>query len=439
MRRSLSALALVLLPAAAAAQVPGSSTRALGMGNAYSALARGYEAIAWNPALLASTHGYGVTVGLPQVSGEFGDNAWSISDFLTYRDQYLTDADKQYLLGRVVNDDSTLQARAAFGANALAFSVGSFAFSFSSSGYVQAQASREAVDLALNGNAGYVNTGNFFDLAGSGGRGWAASTLAGSYAMFFPTSMGRLNAGVTVKKVWGNFLGLAQDDGSHVGTDTVDATGQVIYTDYPQGNFGGLADIVGRAPGSGFGVDLGGALELNDRLTVSVALINAVSTMSWKDDRLRYERAFYTVSLGGSGIVRDTTADSVLTGAAIAQDPQAVALRDSMLAISGYARLLRGGVAYRIAGFLLGGDVQMRLSRGLDRHSDFVVGGGAEYVVAGFLPLRAGFRTDFQKTTAITAGTGLRLGPVALDVGGAAIMGSTHPGVIAGAGLSLFF
>ena len=66
----------------AAAQVPGSSTRALGMGNAYSALARGYEAIAWNPAMLASTHGYGVTIGLPQASGELGNNAYSIDDIL---------------------------------------------------------------------------------------------------------------------------------------------------------------------------------------------------------------------------------------------------------------------------------------------------------------------------------------------------------------------
>jgi hypothetical protein len=257
--------------------------------------------------------------------------------------------------------------------------------------------------------------------------------------MFFPTPMGRLNAGVTAKRVWGNFLGVARDDGSEVGTDTVNAVGQMIYTEYPQGDFGGLSDIFGRAPGTGFGVDFGGALELSDRLTVSAALINAVSSMSWKEDRLRYERAFYTVSLGGTGIVRDTTADSILVGAEIDADAQAVALRDSLLHTEGFARLLRGGVAYRVAGFTLGGDIQMRLSKGLDRHADFVLGGGAEYVVLGFLPLRAGFRTDFNETTAFTGGTGLRLGPVALDVSAAAIMGSANPGVVAGAGLSLFF
>jgi len=439
MRRALSLAALALVPAAAVAQVPGSSVRALGMGNAYSALARGYEAIAWNPAMLASTHGYGVTVGLPQATGELGNNAFSINDILSYRDKNLSDADKQYLLGRVVNDDSTLQARGVFGVNALGFSIGSLAFSLSSAGYVQAQASRDAVELALNGNGAFSGTGNFFDLAGSGGNAWAATTLAGSYAMFFRTPMGRLNAGVTAKRVWGAFLGEARDDGSQVGTDTVNATGQVIYTDYPQGNFSGMGDIFGRSPGTGFGVDVGGALELSDRLTVSAALMNVFSSMSWKSDRLRYERANYTIMLGGSGIVSDTTSDSVLVGAEINGDPQAVALRDSLLATQGFARMLRGGIAYRVAGFTLGGDLQFRLSTGLDRQPDVVAGGGAEYVVLGFLPLRAGFRTDFQKTTAISAGTGLRLGPFALDFSGAAIMGSKHPGVVVGAGMGLFF
>jgi hypothetical protein len=439
MRRPLALLALCVLPAAAAAQVPTATPRALAMGNAYSALARGFEAIAWNPALLASTHGYGVTVGLPAGSAEVGNNAFSIDDILTYRDKDLSDADKQYLLDRVVNDDSTLQARGNFGVHSLGFSIGSFAVSLSSSGYVQAQASRDAVEFALNGNGAFAGTGNFFDLAGSGGRAWAATTLAGSYARFFPTPMGRLNVGVTAKRVWGNFLGLARDDGSQVGTDTVNATGQVIYTDYPQGDFSGIGDIFGKSAGTGFGVDLGGALELDDRLTVSLALINAFGSMSWKEDRLRYERASYTVALDANGTVRDTTSDSSLVGAEIDTDAQAVALRDSLLQTEGFARLLRGGVAYRVAGFTLGGDVQMRLSTGVDRQPDFMVGGGAEYVVLGFLPLRAGIRTDFGDVTAFSGGTGLRLGPFALDLSAAAIMGSSNPGVIVGAGFGLFF
>ncbi len=439
MRRALALLGLLALPAAASAQVPGSSVRALGMGNAYGALARGYEAIGWNPALLASTHGYGVTVGLPQATAEVGNNAYSIDDILSYRDKDLSDADKQYLLGRVVNDDSTLQARGLFGVHSLGFSIGSFAVSLSSSGYLQAQASRDAVELALNGNGAFTGTSNFFDLAGSGGNAWAATTLAGSYAMFVPTPMGRLNLGVTAKRVWGNFLGRARDDGSEVGTDTVSATGQVIYTDYPGGDFSGMGDLFGRSPGTGWGVDVGAALELNDRLTVSAALVNVLGGMSWKDDRLRYERAFYTVSLDITGIVRDTTADSVLVGAAIATDAQAAAFRDSLLSNTKFARLLRGSVAYRLGGFTLGGDLQMRLSTGLDRQPDFMIGGGAEYVVGGFLPLRAGLRTDFGDVTAFSGGTGLRLGPFALDFSAAAIMGSTNPGVIVGAGMGLFF
>lgn len=440
MRRPLSLLVALAMPAALAAQLPPNSARSVAMGGALTALARGYEAIAWNPAQLAMPHQPSVSIGLLQFGGELANNAYSIGDITKYRDQTLTDADKQYLLSRIVHDDSTWMVNGNLGFGAVAVSVGPLAFSFTSSGYVQASASRDAVQFALNGNAGFVGTGNFFSLAGSGGNGWAASTLAGSYAMRFPHSpLGALAAGVTLKRVWGNFLGMARDEGSQIAADSANAHGEVIYTDYPNGNFSGAGDIFGKAPGTGWGVDLGGTLELTPQLQVSAVLVNAISGMSWKDDRLRYDATDYILSLSPSGVVSDTTNTVTLTGSQIDANPVAAAFKDTLLQRSDFSRLLRGGVAYRMAGFTLGGDLQLRLTEGLDRNSAVAAGGGIEKIFFGVLPLRAGFRTNFSDRTAITGGTGLHLGPFALDLSGVALLGSAHAGVAVAGGMGLTF
>jgi len=439
MRRPLLVLVALAAPAALAAQLPPNSARSVAMGGALTALARGYEAISWNPAQLAMPHQPNVSIGLLQFGGELANNAFSIGDITKYRDQNLTDADKQYLLSRIVHDDSTWSVNGVLGLGAVAVSVGPLAFSFTSNGYVQASASRDAVQFALDGNGGFIGTGNFFSLAGSGGNAWATSTLAGSYAMRFHSPLGPLAAGATLKRVWGNFLGMARDEGSQIGTDSVNAHGEAIYTEYANGNFNGIGDIFGKAPGTGWGIDLGGTLELTPQLQVSAVLVNAISGMSWKNDRLRYDATDYVLSLSPSGVVSDTTNTRTLTGSAIDADPVAAAFKDTLLQRSDFSRLLRGGIAYRMAGFTLGGDLQFRLSNGLDRHSDLAAGGGIEKIFFGVLPLRAGFRTDFQNSTAITGGTGIHLGPFALDLSAVAFLGSVHAGVAVAGGMGLTF
>jgi len=436
MRRYVFAAALVF-PTALAAQLPRSSTRAIGMGGAYTALARGWETIAWNPAMLGVRGQPHLTIGLPQLSAEIGNNAFTISDIRDYADKDLSDADKQYLLDRIVNDDSTWIVRGDVQAHALGMSIGPMAFSYTASGFVSASANRDAVELMFNGNGGFSGTGDFFRLAGSGGDGWAVSTLAGSYAFPLNTGMGRLSVGFTGKYVMGSFLGTARDQGSIVTGDSVLASGQVLYTEYENG-FEGMG-LFKRSAGSGLAVDVGGALELSNSMIVSVALVNVFSTLSWDEDRLRYDRTDYTLRFGANGVVSDTSSQTTLRGAAIASDPAAAALRDTLLENADFSRLLRGGVAWRLAGFTLGGDMQVRLSQGLDRTPAFKMGVGAEKVLFGFWPLRAGFMSDFEETTAFTAGTGLKLGPVHLDLSGAAIMGTRHPGVIVGAGIGLIF
>jgi len=436
MRPRLMLAAVLAAPSLLAAQVPGSSARAVGMGGAYSALAQGYEAVGWNPAMLASSHQSGLSIGLPQGRFELGNNAFSISDFRTYADKDLSDADKQYLLGRVVNDDSTWAVRGNVGVQGLGVSVGHFAVTLSASAGLTASANRDAVDFALNGNGAFSTPGNFFNLAGSGGNGWGATTLAGSYAMTLPTGIGRLAIGGTIKRVWGNFQGVARDNGSQVSPDTIAAVGQSLYTDYS--DFSSV-DVFGGAAGHGWGLDVGATLQLNPKLLLSASIINALATMSWDIDHLRYDRASYNLTFGLNGVVSDTSSNVTLRGSAISSDAQAHALLDTLNLNNKFSRVAHLGAAYRVAGFTLGGDLRLRLKRGMDEPYDKVLSAGAEYVVLGFLPLRAGIATDFDHNTGISGGLGLRLGPVHIDAAATGIVGNTRPGVVTALGLGLFF
>lgn len=440
MRYRLLALALLAAPAALAAQIPDPSNRALGMGGAYTTLARGYEAAGWNPAVLAAHGRPGFSIGLVQGQADFGSNAYSFGDVMTYNGKALSDADKQYLLDQV---DSTLQMRAFAGITPFALQIGPFALSLASSGSVTSHLGRDAIELALFGNTTRSGPGEFFTAAGSRANGWAATVLAGSFAWPFRLPIGRLSAGVTVKKVWGHGLAMGRETSSHFQlnpTFGAQAAGHVIYTQFPPDYEVGPGSLFGDegSPGSGMGVDLGGVLELGG-LTLGATIVNALGSMSWKNERFRYERADYQVIQAADGSVGDVLTHTTLVGSGIDGDATARALRDSLLAHASFSRLVRAGVSARVAGLLLAADAQFRLSDGLDSQPTQTAAVGVEYVLFGVLPLRAGMGTDFADNYTFSAGSGLWLGPFRLDVGAATTAGTERNALRVGAGIGLIF
>jgi hypothetical protein len=429
--RRLRLLLLLLAPGALAAQVPGLSSRALGMAGAYTINARGFEAPSWNPAVLALSGRAGFSIGLPSAAFEFGSNAYGLSDLRHYAGKFLSFQDKTDLLAKV---DTALAVRTIASGSPFGISIGRFALSVTASGDMDARLGKDAVELGLFGNAHRSGPGQFFTAAGSRAGGWGAATIAASYAMPFQLPLGRLSVGVTAKKVFGIGLGRGAETASQFQVNpafTAHGAGHSIYTDYANGTT--------SAPGGGFGVDVGGILQLPGGLTVGATLVNVVATMSWDADRFRYERVDYQVVQSPSGQITDTQLDSTLVGSQIDSDPAARALRDSLLAHASFSRVVRAGATLRLGGILLAADGQLRLSQGLDRQPSQSLSVGGEYVLLGILPLRAGIGTDFGDGLVLSAGTGLYLGPVKLDVSVANISGSDHPGVRLGAGLALVF
>jgi hypothetical protein len=446
MQRFSLVLAGLLAPALLSAQLPDPSPRALGMGDAYTSLARGYEAVAWNPAMLATWGRPGFTIGLPHVDVEFGSNSFGLSDVHRYSNSYLSAADKQSLLDKITGSDLTI--RSLVGAEPFGLSVGPFALMVGASGEVNAGLGKDAVRLALFGDAPQNGTLSSFTAAGSNGFAWAATTAAGSFALPFRVPLGRLSVGVTYKYVIGNFLGSATDLGSQASFSPLFSeteTGQAVYTNYGKGCSGfkptGTGTCGGQA-GKGYGVDLGGALQLaHGGITLSAVVVNALGSMTWDASRMAYDRTLRQGTQTSSGSVTDTTLSNVsLQGqAAIQGDAQARALNDSLLAHATFARLVRVGFALHRGLLTVAAQGQLRLKAGLDTQASQQLAVGAEYRLLGIVPLRAGASSDFAGATILSAGTGIQLLGINLDLSAANISGTTEPGVRLGFGLGLIF
>ena len=76
--RYIPVAALLLLSSSQAfAQLPSFSTRSVALGGGYTASAKGFEAIAWNPALLAMPGHPGFSLNLVQFGVRAGSNSTS--------------------------------------------------------------------------------------------------------------------------------------------------------------------------------------------------------------------------------------------------------------------------------------------------------------------------------------------------------------------------
>jgi hypothetical protein len=443
MRRLSLVLAGLLAPACLAAQLPDPATRALGMGGAYTSLARGYEAIFWNPAMLATAGNKSFTIGLPHLVLEVGSNTYGSGDFRRYAGEYLSDAEKQELLDKISEDDSVLTLRWLGGVTPFGITIGRFGLAVAAAGDFDISVGPDAIELALFGNARRSGPGEFFTASGSGGKGWGATTVAGSLGWPFRLPMGRVAVGVTYKHIIGNFIARAEEIDSRFQVNpsfNANATGHAIYTDYsdqPE-----ASELFGDAKaGSGFGVDVGVTWQPAGRsFTLSAVMINALGSMEWDSDRLVYERAADSISQDAGGAVRDTAVTvQHLTPAAIEADPIARDLRDRMLDQGNFARVLRVGVALRKGMLTLSGGGHLRLTEGLDRQPSRLISGGAELNLLSVLRLRAGAATNIGSTLMISGGAGLNLLGINIDASAAHIGGSERPGVVVGLGVGLMW
>ena len=382
-------------PGAASGQLPSASTAALATANNYTALARGFTAIALNPAGLAMPGNPGFSLSLPAfpVEARAGLNALTISDVNAVEGLALPDSTRDAWLTSVIAEEG-LTARAGIAITEFALSVGPVGFQVSTVAQADVTMAPDAFELAMYGNAGRAGTTRDMTLEGTGVNGWAATTFAVAFGMPLPDVQGgTFAAGATLKHTLGHVVVTGGDDGTSF------IQGNPIMMDLSLPSIAPDSFTVNN--GTGVGLDLGVAWE--DSIWAFTASIqNVFHTFQWNLDAYAYRPG--EVIFDGTSISDDFNA--------VPATFAPLALQDSVLAQS-FDPVLILGAAYRVSEKLaVTADLRKDTGDALVHGAGSHIGMGVEFRGLSFLPLRGGFSRVSGGAVHFAGGLALELGPV---------------------------
>lgn len=414
-------LASIALAQSTRAQQLNTSAAAAGLGGNFTALARGYEAVAWNPANLGLPGNPGFSLTLLPVAASFTLSPVTLGD-IKNADSYkvpnvVPRSTRQSWLDEVTAAGGETGTPTG-GAN-VALSVGPFAAQFGVTFFGAVKLNPDAVSALLFGNvpasgsgaAGTsVQTLNFQNSKFNGG---GLTTAALSYGHAFgdhESGSATLAFGATLKVVGGAFVAIAEDAGSNInangGTisfpsvatrssqDCRNDSGQLKAGCTPMDGPGGMS-------GNGFGADVGVSW-LRDKLGLSATIQNIFNSFSWNESSLAFRPGLGQFDASGG----DTTNFD--------EQPYANAPASLKSAIENYK--LKPAIAVGL-GYQWRKDVTLsadaRQQMGDDQSivigAKTSVGGGIEYRGIPLLALRGG--ADYiTGGSAFSLGAGLRFG-----------------------------
>jgi len=391
--------ASIMVAATAGAQLPSASPAALGMGDNYTAMARGFGAVAWNPANLGLPGNPRFSLAILGVRGSSDLGPISTSDVARYQGVSLPDDVRNAWMQRIESQGGE-QGEIGGGVTFIGASIGRFAMQVSSAVSGEANLAPDAMELLLYGNAGRTGTPRAMNLAGAHVSGALTTTAAVSYAHPLDLLLGHLSIGATAKFITGNALVHGEDGGSFLA-----ANASEINVRFPMimSDSGGGSSSANH--GRGFGLDIGGAWQ-SGPLTAGLALQNIINTFKWDASGF-----FYKPIDGYYGA--DTSYST--TGPALPLDSAPASMRD-WLAAQRFKPALAAGVAFRATRALtVTADLRHELGDGMRIADRTHTGIGAELRAIPFIPLRVGVSTAADGW-ALAGGTGLEIGPVNLTL-----------------------
>lgn len=388
-----------------AAQVP-LVPRALGMGNAYVAAARGEEALWLNPGNLGLPGTPHWSFGIPTLSvgaDVLGLEVGDLRDVIEYRKQ--SDARKQELLDEVPAGGTAL--RGDVRVPLVAAQVRHFAVGLSYNTLGSHTLDRDFLDLLFFGFQAQPGRYNITPAETQGFRAtyWDVAAAYGKrIALPLP---GPLSVGATVHYYRGS--GITRSGVSQV--DTV-RNGVGIPTDV-RVTYSGVSD----KGGSGLGVDVGAAYRPTPTLTLSASLSNALNSFDWGGDR-RLKSATLTSADYRSGDLQDVW-DRYDASETAYVEASANAVQRGMAADLGVdtelPRVLRAGAALEPrAGTLVSAAYQDNLNATrVGGVWDRSLGVGVQQRIA-FLAARVGVSSNLDSGSLLSGG--LSLGPLQFGI-----------------------
>jgi hypothetical protein len=370
------------------------TARALGMGLAYTALARGIHAADWNPANLGLPDNPGFSTSILSVGVGVGNNSFSISTYNKYATDKYWDANE---IDELLNDvpDDGLGVDVLVDAHVLSFSVGRFALSAGIRGGGSAFLDKTVLEIPLKGTE--VGKTYHFDEMN-------ATTLAvGSV---------KLSYGAPVKMSFADDFAIGGsfhfDFGGAYGR--VDSSKMALEIGTYGFNIDGKYAVTAASTGNGWGIDFGAAAKFGKKWTVSLGILNLLGSVKWNKD---VKENFGYVHGDSIGVLDFTKKE---------KDKKDL-VQDSSWTVDGKpfgknvpAELHAGGM-YEEGTYVLTADyVQGFTSQGwVTTKPRFAL--GTEWRKVKWLPLRIGVVMGGRVGFGTSFGFGLRPGKFVLDLG----------------------
>src|SRR5437763_394276 len=264
------------------AQLVSASAASLALGDNYTALARGFNAMNWNPAGLGMPDNPFSSFAFTG-RGAGGTGPISLSDLSRYSGVAVPQAVLASWLTRVHQQGG--QSLEADGAGSFALSLGSFGFQLATNAYERGKLSPDAVEVLLYGNAGASGTPRSMSLKGSRTEAAVTTTAAASFGHSVDFGIGpmpqHLAIGATVKYIVGNALLLGEDAGSQLDANplALDVQFPIIQSDT---SLNGMPQR-----GHGVGLDVGAAWEFGP-FAAGATIQNLINTFKWDVNQMYF-------------------------------------------------------------------------------------------------------------------------------------------------------
>jgi hypothetical protein len=385
---------VALAASGAAAQIPSASASALGMGDNYTALARGFNATAWNPAGLGMKNNPAVSFGLMSIRALGGLDPVSLADLKAQEGSNVSATIRSEWLDQITAEGSE-QGSGGTDITFLAASVGRVGVQLSTSARAVANMGPGAAELLLFGNAGRTGSATDVTFAGSSFDVAITSTVAMAYAQpLIRTTERSLALGATMKYTFGHLMFTGEDNGGAVRSSPLE-----VELQFPMVVSDTVLVFDKLDNGSGVGLDLGLAYQ-GGPWSAGLTAKNVFNTFRWDEASLFYRPGEATFNMNES--------ESNFSPEPFSAAPQS--LQDRVERMVGKSEIA-GGVAYQAnRRVLLSADFHQRFEEATLNETKTHIGAGAELRPLRWLPVRLGGALLNDGGRQGTIGLGLEFG-----------------------------
>ncbi len=364
------------------------SARSVGMGGAYTVVAKGVESAFWNPANLALSSGPKRSWMIFSLALNPHNNSFSLHQYNRYNGKFLTSEDKQSILNSIPPEGLNLSLDGDF--LALGISDGRFGFAISGKGASDLVLPKDPIEVLFFGNE--IN--DTILLSDSEGEAFASVDIGFCHGRsVWRTDSKRLLCGVNFRYSQGLIYHKVTEAEGEVFTLETGVNGN--------GNFVAQS----ASGGKGYGVDFGLTMEYKENWRFGLSFINLINHMKWSKNT---KEKVYHVQVD-SLVAEHFDPDSVIIDESYTRKIDPFTTR--------IPTVMHLGLAYQLKSTLLSFDLKQGFKKGMGISSTPRASLGAEYEFLSWLDIRGGIAIGGDEGITLANGLGFKLGAYHLDFG----------------------